>query len=582
MTPTTAAPSGVPSVPSPGTDFPSRICRITGLRVDRQAERLIMVNAVTAIVFLLLGGIAALLLAMTRWPVIGLLSHSSEMFYRVLTFHGMNMLVYWIIFFEVGGLYLGGAVVLNARLVKPRVAWLAYALMLGGALLTDAQIVAGKADVMYTSYVPLKGPSPFYLGTVLFLLGALLAVGLFFATLIMARVEHRYEGSLPLVTFGLAAAAILAVSSIVGGLFTYVPAFFWSLGLMHLDPQVYRLDWWLLGHGTQQVNLAAMVSIWYLLAFITVGAKALNERFSRTAFVLYILTIQLGSVHHILGDPGLSTSFKIWTTSYAMYAAVLGSMMHAFSIPGGIEVAQRAKGYTKGIFQWLRKAPWREPGFSALVLSMVIFGFLGGTTGVAYGHVQTNMLVHNTLAVPGHFHETVVGGTTLAFMGLTYYVLPLIFRREVVGMKLARIQPYLFGIGIALMGVAMMHAGEVYGVPRRVPSLSYLGASVPVSFPIGAYLSLDAAAVGALLAVTGGAIYVGISVATVLFGRRIPISNEPMTEAEWGAVIKVQGIPPGTEHHVPGSLVLVFGFLAFFTLVLLANFVKLSTVWPIH
>lgn len=571
------APAGVPPTPGPGAQFPSRICQVTGLRVDRRAERLIMVNAVTAIVFLLLGGIAALFVALTRWPAVGLLSRTPELFYRLLTFHGMNMLIYWIIFFEVAGLYFGSAVVLNARLVLPRLAWGAFAFMLGGAVLTDAEILAGNADVMYTSYVPLKGPAPFYLGTVLFLVGALLAVVVFLATVFMARIERRYRGSLPLVTFGLVTAAILATSSVLSGLFTYVPTFLWSLGLMHENPQVYRLDWWLLGHGTQQVNLAAMVSIWYLLAFITVGARALNERFSRTAFILYILTIQLGSIHHLLVDPGLSTALKIWTTSYAMYAAVLGSMMHAFSIPAGVEVAQRAKGYGRGLFEWLRRAPWREPGFSALVLSMLIFGFLGGTTGVAFGHEQVSLLHHNTLSIPGHFHETVVGGTTLAFMGLTYYVLPLIFRREVVGMRLARVQPYLFGVGVALLGVGMMVAGA-FGVPRRVPSLSYVGSYVPVTFPPVAYLGLALLGVGAVLALAGGAVYVGIAVATVLVGHRIPASTVPVAEPP----LRGQDIPAGSEHHVPGSLVLVFGFLAVFILVLVGNFVRLSFLWPVH
>ena len=32
------------------------------------------------------------------------------------------------------------------------------------------------------------------------------------------------------------------------------------------------------------------------------------------------------------------------------------------------------------------------------------------------GTEQLNVLIHNTIYVPGHFHATVVAGTTLAFM----------------------------------------------------------------------------------------------------------------------------------------------------------------------
>ena len=40
-----------------------------------------------------------------------------------------------------------------------------------------------------------------------------------------------------------------------------------------------------------------------------------------------------------------------------MYLAVLASMIHGFTVPASIEVAMRAKGYTRGLFGWLTHAP---------------------------------------------------------------------------------------------------------------------------------------------------------------------------------------------------------------------------------
>jgi cytochrome c oxidase subunit 1 len=51
------------------------------------------------------------------------------------------------------------------------------------------------------------------------------------------------------------------------------------------------------------------------------------------------------------------------------------------------------------------------------------------------------MLSHNNLRVPGHFHMTVVGGTSLAFMAVTYYILPLVLQRKLIGEKWAKYQP---------------------------------------------------------------------------------------------------------------------------------------------
>ena len=557
-----------------------RTCPVTGLKVDLAAERLIIANAVAAVVALLIGGIGALLLALTRWQVIHLLP--ADWFYRILTAHGLDMLVVWIVFFEVAGLYFGGAVLLNARLVQPALAWFAFILMVVGALIANIIVLMGKADVMFTAYVPLKAHPLFYLGIILFAVGTLIALAIFFATLIVAKAERRYEGSVPLVVYGLITAAIIATYTILSGALAFVPAFFWSLGLQQTyDPGFYRNLFWSFGHPAQQINLAAMVAIWYALAAITVGAVPLNEKLSRLAFILYILFINLGSAHHLLTDPGLSFVWKVTNTSYAMYLAVLGSMIHAFSIPGAVEVALRRQGYTRGLLEWLRKAPWREPGFAALVVSMVVFGWVGGVTGVTIGTEQLNMLSHNTLRVPGHFHATVVAGTTLAFMGLTYYLIPLIFRRELKLKNWAVWQPYIYGFGMALVSIGMIASG-LQGVPRRHWDITFAQAPFPSAISGTVHLSLAVMGIGALIAIVGGAMYLIIVLASVLTGKRQearslllvtapanPSSGNPTSRTE-------EGLSPR------GTFVIVLIFLMFFAAYYLSNWWLLGRAWIVR
>src|SRR4030065_616884 len=486
-----------------------RTCPITGKKVFATTQNLMWINAVTAVVFILIGGLMALLVALTRWPAVHLLP--ADLFYRFLTAHGLNMLIFWIVFFEIAGLYFGSSVLLNVRLATPKLALFAYILMLAGAVLVDVMVFTGRADVMFTSYVPLMAHPLYYLGIILFAFGALIGCGIFFATWAIARAEKTYEGSVPLVTFGLTAAAIIAVFTLSAGAIIYIPTLLWSLGIIkNLDAAMYRLIFWGLGHSSQQINVTAMVSIWYLLGALTVGAKPVNEKICRTAFVLYILFINLASEHHLLTDPTLSSAHKIVNTSYFMYLAVLASLIHALAIPMALEVAQRKNGYTKGLFEWLTKAPWGQPGFPALIFSLFIFGFIGGITGVAYGTEQLAIKSHNTWAMTGHFHGTVVGGTTLAFMGMTYYVIPLIFRRELIGKKLATIQPYIFGIGIILMSLGMGAAGTL-GSPRRHWDVTFTVSIIPFSFDPTVILFTTVAAIGAMLAVTGGGVCVFVA-----------------------------------------------------------------------
>ena len=549
-----------------------RTCAHTGLRVHLTAERLIKVHAVAGVLAILFGGIAALGVLLTRWPAVHLLDPA--MYYRALTFHGINMLIFWIIFFEIAILYFAAPIVLGSRVAWPRVGWAGFVLMVAGSLLIDVAILRGGADVLFTSYVPLRAVSYFYLGWILFAVGALLGVLNFFATLVVAKAEQTYQGSIPLVTFGAATAAIIAVVTLAHGAIIYIPTWLWSLGIIqNLDAGVYRLVWWGLGHPSQQINVSAMVAVWYLLATLTVGATPINEKVSRWAFVLYILFINLASAHHLLVDPQVSPAWKMWNTSYGMYLAVLASMIHGMTVPASVEVAQRRHGLGKGLFQWLTKAPWGNPSFAALMLSLVLFGFMGGITGVTFGAEQVNIISHNTLRIPGHFHSTVVAGTTLAFMGLTYYVVPLIWRRRIVAPKLALLQIYAFGIGVAIFAAGMTTAGS-YAVPRRHWDVQFAGAQFVPPVEAAAYVFLGVMGLGGLLAALGGALYVGITVLSVFFGQRIP--DQP-------GQVKLAAIPAETRHTpISGTLVLVFVFLAAFVIYYFLNWKWLAAIWYVR
>src|SRR3990170_4872623 len=387
-----------------------RTCPSSGLLFHEPAEKLMRWNAVAGVVSLLVGGVLALLVVLTRWPAVHLLP--ADWFYLVLTGHGLDMLVFWIIFFEMAILYFCSSTLLRCRLATPRMAWAGFALMVIGALMNNFAVFKGDSSVMFTSYAPMGAHPTFYLGLILFAVGALIGCFVFFGTLVVAKNEKTYQGSVSLVTFGAITAAIIAVFTIASGAIILIPTFLMSIGVIkEVDALVYRTIWWAFGHSSQQINVAAHISIWYAIAAIAFGAKPMSERVSRGAFLLYILFLQLASAHHLLADPGLSTEWKVVNTSYFMYFAVLASMIHGLTIPGAIEVAQRKKGFTKGLFAWLSKAPWGNPVLSGMFISLIGFGFLGGISGVMMGSEQLNLITHNTVYVPGHFHATVVVGT---------------------------------------------------------------------------------------------------------------------------------------------------------------------------
>jgi len=553
-----------------------RTCPETGLKVYAKAETLIKVNAVTAVLFLAVGGLFGVLVALTRW----LRVLPADWFYLALTAHGAAVLLFWIIFFEMAVLYFASAILLNCRLAAPKVAWLGYGLMLIGSLMSTVAVLQGDSSVMFTSYVPMQAAPHFYLGLILFAVGALLGCFVFFGTLVVAKEENTYEGSVPLVTFGALTAAIIAVFTIASGAIILVPTYLWSLELIStIDSVTYKLVWWAMGHSSQQINVSAHVAIWYLIAALVLGAKPISEKASRTAFLLYILFLQLASAHHLLVEPGISSAWKVFNTSYAIYLAVLGSLIHGMSVPGAVEAAQRRRGFDQGVFGWLRHAPWGNPAFSGMVLSVVLFGFLGGISGVVLGTEQINLLLHNTLYVPGHFHGTVVGGTTLAFMAVTYLVVPLIFRRELVFQGLAKWQPYVFAIGVSGISLFMMGAGTL-GISRRHWDVTFSEATLSFDYPGMGFLMLAANGLFGLLAGLGGLMFIVVVVGSLFWGKRRGAAEIEANPIVAGGAAAASYGDAGTL-RLPGTLVLVTVFFMAFVLYYFINWKFLSEVWPL-
>jgi cytochrome c oxidase subunit I len=94
-------------------------------------------------------------------------------------------------------------------------------MMVAGVLLANWTMLRGEATVMFTAYPPLEASTLYYVGVLLFAVGVLIAIGLFFANVIGARRDGTYTGSLPLVVYGLATAAIIGVYSLATGAVAY-------------------------------------------------------------------------------------------------------------------------------------------------------------------------------------------------------------------------------------------------------------------------------------------------------------------------------------------------------------------------
>jgi len=221
-----------------------------------------------------------------------------------------------------------------------------------------------------------------------------------------------------------------------------------------------------------------------------------------------------------------------------------------------------------------------------MFISLIGFGFIGGISGVVMGTEQINIIIHNTIYVPGHFHATVVIGTTLAFMALTYFLIPVLFRRQVVMPGLAKWQPYLFGIGMAVFTLAMMGAGTL-GVERRHWDMAFTGSALSFDYPASAFTLMGIVGISGVAAILGGAIFILVTVLSVFFGKPVESTSaygfattvlkraEPIVVPEGGhAAAGKWGFA------APGTFLLAIFFLLVFVLYYAVNWKYLASVWP--
>jgi cytochrome c oxidase subunit 1 len=142
-----------------------------------------------------------------------------------------------------------------------------------------------------------------------------------------------------------------------------------------------------------------------------------------------------------------------------------------------------------------------------------IFGGFGGAINAAYA---MNAMVHNTAWIQGHFHLTLGTTVALTFMGATYWLLPRQLGRELRFPALARVQPYLWFLGMALFSTSY-HIAGLRGLPRRVYTAALSGEH---GAPWKTLTEVGAA--GGVLLFLSALAFVAVVVATWVSGRRIP------------------------------------------------------------
>jgi len=387
-------------------------------------------------------------------------------YYQGLTLHGVLNALVWTTFFITGFTTLTTIKGLGRPLSHPKINIAGFVTMVVGLVMAAVPLLLDQATVLYTFYAPLKASWAFYLGLTLVVVGSWIEGLGFYLTLRAWRQDHRGVRS-PLVALtNIINAAMWQIATLgvaVEMLTMLIP---WSFGITdYTDPQLARTYFWFTGHPLVYFWLLPAYTSWYAMLPKQAGGKLFSDSLARLAFWLFLLVSVPVGFHHQFVDPGVP---QIWKYIHAVltYGVFFPSMMTAFTVIASLEYAARKRGGT-GLIGWVRALPWGDPSVTAQLLAGILFMF-GGISGLTNASYNLNLVVHNTAWVPGHFHLTVATAVTLSFIGITYWMVPMLSGTKLWSRKVALAQAWTWFVGMVIFSNAM-HMLGLLGAPRRTP-----------------------------------------------------------------------------------------------------------------
>ncbi|MBI4632038.1 MAG: cbb3-type cytochrome c oxidase subunit I [Chloroflexi bacterium] len=420
-----------------------------------------------------IAGTLAFLVAMTRTPGVRLLP-DARAFQVMLIAHVTFALTIWLLtFISSVWAYVAG----QSGVIMNRVSsWIGFTVSILGAIIISIPLFTFQGDAVTTDYVPLLDTPLFFIGFVTFLLG----IGITAATYLVGAIQKR---SLTLAGYGMACAAFATLVAVVT---LGIAALRLGIGAAGRSPtDYYQAMFWGMGHSLQYVSVATMVVAWYAVVEVFLGEPRINQKFAKFLFTLFAVFPLASPLPYFLYDPILVPTQKMWgialDTGLSLPVIILGPLLLLW--------VWRTRDGALGA--WLKRMPWNEPRVMTFAFSAALFVF-----GLSI-HPATRQ---GTLRTPAHYHSVVVGGVTLAFMGLAYQMISKV-NRQTVWQKAMKVQPYLFALGLMGLVGGLLGAGDL-GAPRKTYDAFVTGVAwlAPMVL-MGA---------GAFIAAIGGALFVGI------------------------------------------------------------------------
>jgi cytochrome c oxidase subunit 1 len=342
----------------------------------------------------------------------------------------------------------------------PRLNAFAYWINVPAAILLLSTLFLGGIDAGWTGYPPLSanlgkmGFAMFFLGVYVFGLSSILGALNVIATTIRLRAPGMTAFRLPIFVWSALATALIALTAtqLIGLSFQLV-----------LFERLFGMDFFNPAQGGNVILFQHL--FWFyshpaVYVFILTGLGVISE-----LLPVFVRKPLFGYKWIAMSSMGIALiGFFVW--AHHMFSSGMASYLRVpfmfstllVAVPTGV------KFFSWAGTMWGGKMSFETP--MLFVLGAISIFLLGGLSGPPNATVATDLHLHDTYWVVGHFHATMFGGYVFPYIAAIYYWYPKITGR-MYNETLGKIHFFLMLPGFYMQSLVQMYAG-LLGMRRRI------------------------------------------------------------------------------------------------------------------
>jgi cytochrome c oxidase subunit I len=384
---------------------------------------------------------------------------SAENFNSLMSLHGIVM-IYGILL-GVGAMmnYLVPLLIGANDMAFPRLNAFAYWINVPAGILLLSSLFFGGFDTGWTGYPPLSVQAPlgiqmFFLGVYVFGFSSILGALNVIVTVIRLRAPGMNYFRMPIFVWAALATSIISLTAtqLIGLSFQLV--MFERLFSMNIfnafrggDPVLFQHLFWFYSHPAVYVFILTGLGVISELLPVYTRKPLFGYRWVALSSLGIALVGFLVWAHHMFTS-GMASYLRV----PFMYTTLL------VAVPTGV------KFFSWVGTMWRGKMSFQTP--MLFVLGAISIFLLGGLSGPINGTVATNLHLHDTYFIVGHFHATMFGGYVFPFIAAIYFWFPKA-TGKMYNETLGKIHFYIMLPAFYLQSLGQMQVGML-GMRRRI------------------------------------------------------------------------------------------------------------------